>query len=425
MTQVTKTIQQILPDPEKQAYYLGLLDQAKALTSQPPTGGLPDVKAAGLSDTQQQAIDLAKSGVGSYLPFLQTGQQTLGTAGQQLGVAGDTVASGIDPQKEALKIMGQTGDVFGKGLETIGAALPQFQAGAQTTASAIPGFQAGQSLVGQAAGTYGMGMGAPSQAMLDAYMNPYQQAVQDEINRSFDIQSGQADLQAARAGAFGGSRAAVQQSEIDRNRASALAQSQAQNFLQAQRGAQNELQRALAAAQGLGQLGATQGALASGVGQLGGLQARIGQGIGALGGQIGQLGSQIGQSALGTSQIGTTLGALGGQQAKIGSQLAGLGGQQAGLGQLLAGLQGSQIGQLAGLGGTEQKTTQAGLEADYQTQMANIYEPYKRIGFYSDILQGVPSSQQTVTQQSVPSPGVLNQLLGAGIAGAGVYGALR
>jgi hypothetical protein len=231
MAEVTKTIQQILPDPEKQAYYLGLLDQAKALTSQPPTGGLPDVQAAGLSDTQQQAINLAKSGVGSYLPFLQTGQQTLGTAG-------DTVASGIDPQKEALKVMGQTGDVFGKGLETIGAALPQFQAGAQTTASAIPGFQAGQSLVGQAAGTYGMGMGAPSQAMLDAYMNPYQQAVQDEINRSFDIQSGQADLQAARAGAFGGSRAAVQQSEIDRNRASALAQSQAQNFLQAQRGAQ-------------------------------------------------------------------------------------------------------------------------------------------------------------------------------------------
>jgi hypothetical protein len=56
--------------------------------------------------------------------------------------------------------------------------------------------------------------------------------------------------------------------------------------------------------------------------------------------------------------------------------------------------------------------------------MQNIYEPYKRLGFYSDILQGVPSSQSTLTTQSVPSPGVLNQLLGAGIAGAGLYGAI-
>jgi hypothetical protein len=319
--------------------------------------------------------------------------------------------------------MGQTGDVFGKGLETIGAALPQFQAGAQTAASAIPGFQAGQSLVGQAAGTYGMGMGAPDQAMLDAYMNPYQQAVQDEINRSFDIQSGQADLQAARAGAFGGSRAAVQQSEIDRNRAAALAQSQAQNFLQAQKGAQNELQRALAAAQGIGRLGATQGALASGIGQLGGLQANIGQGIGALGTRIGGLGSQIGQSALGQSAIGKTIGQLGQAQAGIGGQLAGLAGKQAGLGGLLAQLQAGDVSQLAQLGGTEQKTDQAGLTADYQTQMANIYEPYKRIGFYSDILQGVPSAQQTIQTQTTPSPSLINQLIGAGTSLVGAYGA--
>ena len=79
MAEVTKTIQQVLPDPEKQAYYLGLLDQVKGLTGQPPTGGLPAIQAAGLTGTQQQAIDLAKTGIGSYLPFLQTGQQTLGS----------------------------------------------------------------------------------------------------------------------------------------------------------------------------------------------------------------------------------------------------------------------------------------------------------------------------------------------------------
>ena len=80
MAEVTKTIQQVLPDPEKQAYYLGLLDQVKSLTGQPPTGGLPDVKADGLTDTQQQAINLAKSGIGNFLPYLQAGSTTMGSA---------------------------------------------------------------------------------------------------------------------------------------------------------------------------------------------------------------------------------------------------------------------------------------------------------------------------------------------------------
>ena len=315
MAEVTKTIQQVLPDPEKQAYYLGLLDQVKGLTGQPPTGGLPDVKAAGLTDTQQQAINLAKSGIGNFLPYLQAGSTTMG--------------------------------------------------------SAIPAFQGGLSLVGQGAAQYGAGTGAPTQAMLDQYMNPYQQAVQDEINRTFDIQQAQAGSRAAgRPGgpsAYGGSRAAIEQTEIDRNRASALARSQAANFAQAQKAAQNELQRSLIAAQGLGRLGATQGALAQGIG--------------------------------------------------------GLGVQQAGIGQLLSGLTSGPIGQLAGLGAGEQKTDQAQLTADYQTQMANIFEPYKRLGFYSDILQGVPSGQSVVQTQSTPSPSTLNQLIGAGTSLVGAYGA--
>ena len=49
MSKVEKTITQVLPDPEKQAYYLGLLDQTKDLVSKPPAGGLPDVKSADLT----------------------------------------------------------------------------------------------------------------------------------------------------------------------------------------------------------------------------------------------------------------------------------------------------------------------------------------------------------------------------------------
>jgi len=94
----------------------------------------------------------------------------------------------------------------------------------------------------------------PSLQGLSQFMNPYQQAIQAEINRSFDIQASQAGQQAAGAGAFGGSRAAVQQAEIGRNRAAALAQAQAQNFLQAQRAQQ-------AQAEALGQLGLRQAAV--------------------------------------------------------------------------------------------------------------------------------------------------------------------
>jgi len=94
----------------------------------------------------------------------------------------------------------------------------------------------------------------PSLQGLSQFMNPYQQAIQNEINRSFNIQASQAGQQAAGAGAFGGSRAAVQQSEIGRNRAAALAQAQAQNFLQAQQAQQ-------AQAEALGQLGLRQAAV--------------------------------------------------------------------------------------------------------------------------------------------------------------------
>ena len=79
-------------------------------------------------------------------------------------------------------------------------------------------------------------------ANIGTYMNPYQDAVQAEIDRSYDIQQRQAAAGAVGQGAFGGSRAAVQQAEVDRNRAQALAQSQAQAFLQAQQAQQQASQ---------------------------------------------------------------------------------------------------------------------------------------------------------------------------------------
>jgi len=196
-------------------------------------------------------------------------------------------------------------------------------------------------------------MGAPTQAQLDAYMNPYQQAIGDEITRAFDMQRAQAAQQAAAQGAFGGGRAAIQQSEIGRNEAAALAKAQADNFLQAQAAAQAELDRNLAAGQALGSLGV----------------------------------------------------------------------QQAGIGELATRLGIADTQNVFQLGEAERAILQAQDEAARQTEMQNIYEPYQRLGFYSDILSGAPTSQQQITMTSAANPSLLNQIVGGATSALGLYGA--
>ena len=198
------------------------------------------------------------------------------------------------------------------------------------------------------------GAGPVTGDMITRYMNPYQSAVQDEINRAYDMQLNQARAGAVGSGAFGRSRGQITESEVDRNRASALAQAQAQNFMQAQAGAERELAR----------------------------QSALGQGIAGLSGQQQQLGLR---------------------QAALGETLQGLGQRD---------VEGAyKIGQLL------QAQDQAQLEAQRQTEMGQLYEPYQRLGFLSDIYSKIPTSQSTITQASAPNVSPFQQYLGLGIAG--------
>ena len=269
--------------PEIEAYKLGLMEQAKALTSAPPTGGQPAITSQGMTQAQTDALNAASTGLGGYQSYLTD--------------AGTTQGLGLAALQDS--------------------------------------------------------MGAPTANQMASYMNPYQQAIQGEITRAFDMQRSQMGQQAAQAGAFGGSRAAIQQSEIGRNEAAALAQSQAQNFMQAQAAAQNEMGRNLAGGQALGQLGL----------------------------------------------------------------------QQAGIGELATKLGIADQSNLFSLGEQQRGILQAGDEATRQTQMAQIFEPYQRLGFYGDVLRGAPSTQSTITQAASPNPSILNQLIGAGIGGLSLYGA--
>ena len=214
---------------------------------------------------------------------------------------------------------------------------------------------AGQTMSG-AQPLYQQGASAVTGEQIQQYMNPYQQAVQDEISRSFQQQRAQAGLQAVgQAGgpsAFGGSRAEIQQAEIARNEASALAQAQAQNFMQAQQAAERENARRMQAAQGLGQLGLQQASL----------------------GELSQ------QSAL--RDIGT--------QFDLGKQL--------------------------------QAQQQAEIEAQRQSEMAQLFEPYQRYSYLSDIYKGAPSTQQTIASSTAPNVSPAQTYLGLGIAGLSAAG---
>ena len=294
-------IQIVREAPEIEAYKTGLLKSAKALADKPIR--LPQQQVAAMSGLQQAAIDEATTGIGAYKPYIQEAGYTLGDAAAPIAGA----AGLADPS------------------------LQRAEAGIMGTDVA-------------------------------RFMNPYQAAIQDEINRAYDIQATQAGLQAVGQpggpSAFGGSRAAIQQAEIGRNRASALAQAQAQNFLQAQQAAERQLDRAAAAG-----------------------QTRAGLGF----------------------QTGEALGTLGLRQASLGEL-----GQQVGQ---------REQGFLFDLGQRQQAQQQAEIEAKRQSDLAQLYEPYQRYSFLSDIYKGAPSSQQTIASATAPNVSPAQSFLGLGIAG--------
>jgi len=233
------------------------------------------------------------------------------------------------------------------------------------------GQQAGLGATTQAIGAGQLLSGAqaynPNQAQ--AFMNPYQQSVTQEALKEYDRQADIAKqglaAQAQKVGAFGGSRMAVQEAEMGKNLADIksrrIFEDLSRNYQQAQGAAMgafgDQQRRALQAGQGLGQLG-------------------------------------LGQATTGKTMAG--LGALG---------------QQLGQG---------DIQSLLGIGGMKQQLGQGMLEAQRQQQIQAQQEPFRRLGFASDILRGVPSGSIAYTQQPQTNP--FAQALGLGIAGLGAYG---
>ena len=95
--------------------------------------------------------------------------------------------------------------------------------------------------------------------------------------------------------------------------------------------------------------------------------------------------------------------------------------QLAGLGQYQQQLQQGDIASQMAAGSTQQQQAQQIMDAQYRQQLQQIYEPYQRMGFVSDIYQGAPSSGMAIAQGTAPTTNPLAQGIGAGITGLAAY----
>ena len=292
-------------DPAIEAYRLGLLgDVQEFIKGQIERGDAPpDYQVAGLSPGEQASIAAAQTGVGAYQPFLTQGSST--------------VDRGATAMSEGIGALAGTGAMYD----------PE-------------GYR--------------------------AFMNPYEDQVIDntmaDIRRQGDIAQQGVRAQAVGAGAFGGSRGQIAQSELDRNvmkqQADTAAQMRAAGFQNAQQAAMNAFESGMGRQQQLGQL---------------------------------------------TGQLATGLG--------------GLGIQQAGLGEMGTNLNTQDIQNLMTTGATERGVNQAGLDALRLTNLQRYTQPYQQYGFLSDIYSGTPTGSSTLTAASAPQVSPFQTAMGLGIAG--------
>ena len=266
---------------------------------------VPMQQVAGFSPTQQAAMQQAYQGIGAYQPFLDAAQQTQAAA------------------------LGTTG-----------------------------------------AGVQALGQMNFDPNRAQAFMDPYQQAVTQEALKEVDRQAAMASNQlagkAVQAGAFGGSRFGIQQSELARNaqdlKSRRIFEDLSRNYQQAQAAATAANTQRMQQAQQFGNLGkATSG---------------------------------------------------------IGGVMAGLGAQTQALGQ-------SDVNQLMGIGGMQQQLMQKG----FDTQTANIAAmenaPFQRLSAGAGIMgQLLPGGAGTQVVAPFAQTNPYAQAAGLLATGAGGLGAL-
>jgi hypothetical protein len=345
------------------------------------------------------------------------GQQASGLAGEAQGYGQAGYGSGQIGQQLALDAAQRYG-AMGSGYGTSAAALaPQAQQYGQSAADigrmGLRAESLGQDITGQArnyaaqqaaAGqNYARQMTDPS--AIQQYMNPYQSAVTDvqiaAAQRQADIAAQGRKSAAARAGAFGGSRQAIENAEANRALASQMDMIRAQG----QQAAYDKAVQAMQYGSNLGLQG------------LGGAQSGLGTAL---------QGGQLGLSGIGQAMAGQQAGISGLNQAGnlygLGMQGAGMGLQaaQTGLQGTAQGMQGAQAG-LSGVNAANQA---------YQTGIQGAGMGLQGVNAQlAGTAQGIQGAQAAMQGAGVGLSGVDRQLAGVdrqlagtaqGMQGAGI-----
>jgi len=171
-----------------------------------------------------------------------------------------------------------------------------------------------------------------------------------DIQREGDIAKIGARAEAVGAGAFGGSRQAIAEQELQRNISDRAARTSAQLRSAAYTGAQNQAQSAFEN------------------------QMKRGQGAG-----------QLFQS------LGTGIGALGEAQQALGQK---------------------DVNALFNVGSLEQNQLQSEYDVQRASQLEEAYEPFARFSYMRDVLSGVPSSGTSLAASATPQASPLANVLG-------------
>lgn len=388
----TETTRQIIQEaPEIEAKRLELLNAVRNFVDQnlfavgqeaPPPVLPPSFQVAGLTPLQQQAAARAAQGVGAFQPFVDNTLDALRRSedyAETYGFGG--ISEGLGATREGQQALSQAAQL---------AAAQRAQPFAYQQAAT-------QALVGTDAAFDPRGIGM--------FMNPFedqvvQQALAD-IDRGSQQQRQQLGAQAAATGAFGGSRQAVAEGELNRALEEQKARTAAQLRLAGFQQSSQDAQRSFEAAQAR--------------------RLQQAQQVGNLGLQFGQLGqADVGQlQALGqaSAQMGQGFGTLAQAGGQLSNELANRGLQQAGLGQLQQQLNLGDVKTLEALGARDQALQQAILDAQRQSNLQLQQFPYQQYAFLSDVYKGTPSSQQVTQMSQTQDPSMFQQVAGLGIAG--------
>jgi hypothetical protein len=225
------------------------------------------------------------------------------------------------------------------------------------------------------------------------YMSPYMENVLDVQKASaiedFDRLRGSRNARAVQAGAFGGSRQGVQE---------ALAE----EALMKQMGQIDATGRQAAFEQAAQMFGTDRAA------QMAQQQAQAGE----------RERVQTGAEASRQFGAGQGLAALGAAGTEAG-RLVALGEQER-----ASQIQNAQL--LEAIGRAQQGETQAGLDIGYQDFLRQQGYPAEQLGFYSDVLRGLPvAAASTQNQQGYQSYNPTQQALGAGLSALSLYRAFQ